>query len=140
PWVLLGFFVLCLAREGISQAPAPPPPPKAELPSISTSPDFSKPSYAGAAKAAPKKLANIWTMHVEQVDGRNIVRATIGKKHEIRVECDVMDYQTQKGIFSAQGKVELSGVSVLCRCDRLTINLHDDRLFLEGKVEVRTFK
>ena len=134
---LLGFVVLLIARDGISQvtAPVPSPPPPTDLgPKALTAP------YPLAAKDSPKKLVNIWTMHMEQVEGRNIVRATIGKKHEIRIECDAMDYQTQKGVFTAQGKVELSGVSVLCRCERLTVILNDDRLRLEGKVEVRTFK
>jgi hypothetical protein len=144
----LSFLALVLVEEGISQVPdakpvvvpdAPLPP---AIPPLTSSPaPLPTIKTDGVeAKDEPKKLINIWTMQMEQVDGRNIVKATIGRKHEIRIECDVMDYQTQKGVFVAHGKVQLSGVSVQCRCDTLTINLNEDRLVLQGKAEVRTFK
>jgi hypothetical protein len=140
PFVVAFFGVLAcaLVQRGISQPPSHAP--KPDSPFLPPVRSVEVPSPFAITKEGPKKLVNIWTMQMEQVEGRSIVRATIGKKHEIRIECDVMDYQTQKGVFVSQGKVELSGVSVQCRCDRLTINLNDDRLVLEGKAEIRTFK
>jgi len=105
--------------------PAPVPPP---------------PSAVVVTTVAPRKSTNIWSIQIEQTDGKNIIRATIGKKSAVRIVCDQVDLQTPRDIFQAQGNVELSGEGVQGRCEKLTINLNEDRLNLDGKAEVGIYK
>ncbi|HWY85244.1 MAG TPA: hypothetical protein VNX28_00895 [Gemmataceae bacterium] len=106
-----------------SQAPVPLPPPAVIVTTV-----------------APRKSGNIWSIQIEQADGKNIIRATIGKKSAVRIVCDQVDLQTPRDIFQAQGNVELSGEGVQGRCEKLTINLNEDRLNLDGKAEVGIYK
>ena len=83
---------------------------------------------------------NIWSIHVEQADGKSVVRASIGKKGAIKIICDQVNLQTASDFFQAQGKVIVSGENVQCRCEKLSINLNEDRLLLEGKAEIGILK
>jgi hypothetical protein len=136
--LVLLVFVGWLAKEVSSQAPAPPI--EVAQPPHGISPPTGLVHVPVAAQEpVSKRTPNIWSMRMEQIEGRNVVRATIGKTSDIRIDCENMDVQTQKGLFVATGKVEISGTNVQCRCEKLTINLHGELLELEGaaKVSVR---
>jgi hypothetical protein len=107
----------------VFQAPAPPPP-----------------SAVVVTTVTSRKSVNIWSIQIEQADGKNIVRATIGKKSAVRIVCDQLSLQTPSDIFQAQGNVELSGEGVQGRCEKLTINLSEDHLILDGKADVGIYK
>ncbi len=55
----------------------------------------------------------------------------------IKITCDQVDLRTQNGLFLASGQVAISGESFECLCERLTIHLHEDRLMLDGKAQVK---
>jgi len=73
---------------------------------------------------------------MEQVDGRNVVRAKLGKKTEIKITCDDLDFQSQKNVLVAKGNVGISAEDIECHCECLTIHLNEDKLLLEGKAKV----
>jgi hypothetical protein len=140
--LVLAIFAFVFARESNSQAPqagSPPfetAPPPLPLPEPSTRLVPIPAASQVPNNAAPKKLVNIWSMHIDQVDGRSVVLATIGKRNAIKITCDSVDYQTQKGMLQAQGKVEISAEDIRCSCDMLTIHLHENRLNLAFKAKV----
>jgi hypothetical protein len=98
------------------------------------------PAPSPAAVAPSKRSLNIWSIHVEQADGKNVVRATIGKNSGIKIICDKVNLQTANDFFQAQGKVVVAGENVQCRCENLTIDLNEDRLLLEGNAEIGILK
>jgi hypothetical protein len=87
-------------------------------------------------RVVAKKPVNLWSIHIEQHDGKDVVRAAIGKKNGIRIACDRVNLQTANDFFQAQGNVLLAGDNLECRCEKLTIRLNEDCLFLEGKAQV----
>jgi hypothetical protein len=108
--------------DKITPLAVPPPPPDPIIPS--------------SGVTAAKKPLNLWLIQIEQTDGKDVVRATIGKRAGIKITCDRVDLQTVNDFFQAQGNVVLSGNDLQCRCEKLTIRLNEDCLFLEGKAHV----
>jgi len=39
-----------------------------------------------------------WSLHVEMVDGRSVVTATVNRKHEFKIVCQSIDLQTVAGL------------------------------------------
>ena len=106
--------------------PAPVPPlQKLSAPPVSLNQPLAKPA------------SSPWALHVEVVEGRTIITATINKKHEFKIVCDSLDLQTDKGTLKASGKVRINGDALQGHCNELSIPLNEDRLVLDGKAEVR---
>jgi hypothetical protein len=130
-WKLIGAVSLLVAlslflvvREVISQAPPPVP---------SIFPNATPEPIVVNQKAKP---VNIWSLQFKQLETKNVIIATCDKKTPIQITSDSVDLQTQKGIFLAQGHVEVSGPEIRCRSERLLIHLHEDHLYLDGKVNI----
>jgi hypothetical protein len=103
---------------------------------VSPSPPPQDATLSGSGGTGTKKPVNLWSISIEQTDGKDVVRATMGKRGGIKLTCDRVDLQTVNDFFQAQGNVVLSGNNLQCRCDKLTIRLNEDCLFLEGKAHV----
>jgi hypothetical protein len=119
-----------LESQEVFQKPTPPP-----SPSIFPAPPQIFEPAPKIAQIVPTK--NIWSIQIEQVDAKNVVKATIAKKYDIKIVCEQVEMESQKGVLQARGKVEISDNSIECRCENLTIRLDDDRLLLRGQAQVK---
>jgi hypothetical protein len=106
-----------------------------------TAPKFADPVQRPATPAIvqqpAKPASSPWALHVEVVEGKTIVTATVNKKHEFKIICDSLDLQTGKGTLKAVGKVRIKGEALQGHCNELAIPLNEDRLVLDGNAEVR---
>ena len=83
-----------------------------------------------------KPLSSPWTFHLEIVDGKNVITAKIGQTVQIRVLCNKVDIQSPGGSIQAQGNVLVNGPDLKATSERLTIQLQDEFIVLEGKAQI----
>src|SRR5262249_24351654 len=81
-----------------------------------------------------------WTLYVEILKGRTQVEARIGKTVKFRVTCAQLDLQAPRGSIQAQGDVKVDGPDLDDKCEKLTINWHDEQVLLDGKVYLKCHK
>ena len=66
---------------------------------------------------------------MEQVEGKEIIRATIGKTNEIKITCDQVRVANAKMAFSWHpARWPFPAKASNAFCERLTIHLHEDYL------------
>lgn len=101
----------------------PPPPP---LPGTTSEP-----------ASAVKPLTSPWSFHLEIVDGKNLITAKVGKTVQFRVVCEKLEIQSPVGSIHATGKVKIQSEALEVSCDRLTIQLNDEAVLLEGTARMK---
>jgi hypothetical protein len=110
-------------------APSSPP-----IPSVGSATGVSV-----APKPAPPKVAPFpWVLRIEVVSGRTQLTAETSKGIQIRLICDQLNLQAPEGLIEAKGGVRISSAGSEATCDRLTITWQDDRITLEGKVQMKS--
>jgi hypothetical protein len=128
------------------QEPVKPAQPLSVKPSGPTDvPQLTKPAAPPTVQISPnqqigEQVAKLkdcaWSLHVDIVDGKTIMTATVNKKHEFRIVCQSIDLQTSKHMLKATGKVQIIGDMMSGNCDHLSIPLMEDRLVMEGGASV----
>jgi hypothetical protein len=84
-----------------------------------------------------KVVSSPWTFHLEIVDGKNLITAKVGKTIQFRVICDKVDMQAPLGNIQAAGNVKISSPGLEALTERMTINLQEDSMLLEGKAHLK---
>jgi hypothetical protein len=85
--------------------------------------------------APPKD--SLWTITVHMKDGKTMLIARARSKDvEFRVQCDAVDLQSPNGSIQARGNVKITAPQLEAASQGLTIQLHDDRLVLDGQAQV----
>ena len=93
---------------------------------------------APASAGAPLKLDNSpWSLQMEIVEGRTLLRARLHKSAEFKVLCDRVEMKAPDGAVQAVGKVTLTGPGVTASCQRLSLPLAADQLVLDGQAEAK---
>jgi hypothetical protein len=111
----------------------PPPPPGPFSPVIGGVP--------GKPRPAPPKVAPFpWVLRVEIVHGKTQLTAETSKGIHIRLMCDQLNLQAPQGMIEAKGGVKLSISGSEAMCERLMITWQDDRVTLEGKVQMKSVR
>jgi hypothetical protein len=78
-----------------------------------------------------------WTFSLSVVKGRTLLTARIGSKVQFRVSCDRLDMQAPSGAIQATGKISLSSAGLDATSEKLTIQLQEDKVVLEGFAHVK---
>jgi hypothetical protein len=116
-----------------AREPSQPPSPSPEPP-ISALPLDSAPVPLGIApKPALIEVKCPWSLHLEVVKGRTVLTAQAGKDARFRIECDQLDLKAPQGSVQARGNVKISNAGLDGSSDRLTVNLQEDQVILEGR-------
>ncbi len=136
-------------------APTPPPSPALKPPAppmpAGTSLYDPPPSLLGSSPLTPprmppppasdpppaKPLSSPWSFHLEIVDGKNVITAKVNKTVQFRVLCDKVDIQSPGGSIQAQGNVLITCQGLEANGERMTIQLQDEFLVLEGKARIK---
>ena len=96
-----------------------------------------------------KPFTSPWTFHLEFVDGKNLITAKVGKTVQFRVVCDKLEVVSPTsfgprarntaatGNIQASGSVKITSQTLEATCDRLTIQLHDEAVRLEGSAHMK---
>jgi hypothetical protein len=74
-----------------------------------------------------------WTLRLEVVKGRTILTAETGKDASFRVDCERLELKAPHGSIQAAGDVKISSTGLAGSSDRLTVNLQEDQVILEGR-------
>ncbi len=126
--------------------PAPKPPNDREtkapaLPSAPPSPavpPMVPPATPMALPSNPPPTApSVWNFQMEITQGRTKLIARVHKQVEFLIVCDRVELKAPDGDVMAVGNVQIQGRGIHANCARMTVPLRDDRLNLEGKVEIR---
>jgi hypothetical protein len=99
-----------------------------------------KPIPATDEKAVYKPLRpdnRPWSVQMETSGGQKVLNARLHKRTDFRIVCDDLDTKTLDGAVVALGKVSFTGPGLKCSCGRLTLNLVNDSLILEGNAEAQ---
>jgi hypothetical protein len=118
----------------IPPAPSPPGPGIADPPPVA--PQTPNPTPGPGIKQAPP-LTSPWTFHLEIVDGKNVVIAKVGKTVSFRVVCEKVELQSPQGHIQATGSVKITSQALEASSDRLTIQLQDEAVLLEGAANLK---
>jgi hypothetical protein len=86
-----------------------------------------------AVKVATTEIKCPWTLHLEIVKGRTILTAETGKAASFRIDCERLELKAPQGNIQAVGNVKISGTGLEGNSDRLTVNLQEDQVILEGR-------
>jgi hypothetical protein len=133
------------APEPAKQAePTPPPPasgPPAAVPPVgSPEPPPPLPGPAPKASASPPPPTPVvcpWTFNLVIVHGRTVLTAKTGDEVQFKVSCDRLDLQAPHGAIQASGSIKLNSAGLEGAAERLTINLHEDRVILDGVARLK---
>jgi hypothetical protein len=118
--------------------PAASPAPPLDVPGPGAPPTGATPKAAEAnVPAAPAKEASSpWTFHLVVVQGRNVLTAKVGGEVKFKITCDRMEMQAPHGAIQATGSIKLTSPGLEGTSERLTINLQDDRVILDGRTHL----
>ncbi len=121
-------------QTGLPSSPLKPDPKTTELPTVPVAPIVPIGQQVAGLKNSP------WSLRIDMIDGQTIVTGTVNHKHTFKLICQNLELNTGKDLLKASGKVAISGDTLTGNCETLGIVLTDDRLILEGGVEVRILK
>jgi hypothetical protein len=111
-------------------SPVPPPPPN-PVPAIGTAP--ASETMVAPPKPPAAEVKCPWTLHLAVVKGRTILTAQAGKDASFKVECDLLELKAPQGNIQATGNVKISSDALEGSSERLTVNLQEDQVSLEGR-------
>jgi hypothetical protein len=118
---------LNVIKASASESSQPPLPPPVSLGSTLPPPVIASPP----AKAIEIKCP--WSLRLEVVKGRTILTAETGKDASFRIDCERLELKAPQGSIQAMGDVKISGNGLEGTSERLTVNLQDDQVILEGR-------
>jgi len=90
-----------------------------------------------SAQPSGKPITSPWTFHLEIIDGKNVITAKVGKTVQFKVNCDKVDIQSPFGTIQAQGNVKVSSLGLEVMGEKMTIQLQEDSMVLEGKAQMK---
>jgi hypothetical protein len=96
-----------------------------------------QPVTAVPTAPAPPPVVCPWTLHLVVVEGRTVLTAKIGDEVQFKVTCDKLDLQAPGGAIQAAGAIKLTSAGLDGSAERLTINLHEDRVILDGQAHLK---
>jgi hypothetical protein len=123
------------------EAIAPPPPGPAAPPAVPPvdgllvtpkTKDPATPPLPAVTPSRPPAAACPWTFQMKVVDGRTVLTARTGDEVQFKVICDRLEMQAPHGSILAVGAIMLSSSGLDGSSERLTINLQEDRVTLDG--------
>jgi hypothetical protein len=106
---------------------SPPSPPRLVLAGSPSLPATAQPGNVNTEVKCP------WTLRLEVVKGRTILTAETGKDASFRVDCERLELKAPQGSIQAVGGVKISSNGLEGTSDRLTVNLQEDQVILEGR-------
>jgi hypothetical protein len=108
-------------------------------PTVAQSPALTQPSAAPPSEPPPAavKITSPWKIYLSIVEGRTVLTAKTGAEVQFKVTCDKLDLQAPHGAIQAAGAVKLSSNDLDGTGERLTINLQEDKVILDGRAELR---
>jgi hypothetical protein len=102
-----------------------------------TSGPEGSPTRAVPAAPAPPPAVCPWTFHLVVVEGRTVLTAKVGGEVQFKVTCDRLDLQAPNGAIQAAGAIKLTSAGLEGSSERLTINLREDRVILDGQAHLK---
>ena len=66
-----------------------------------------------------------------------MITARVGKTVQFKVHCDKVDIQSPFGTIQAQGNVKVTSLGLEVSGERMSIQLQEDSMVLEGKAQMK---
>jgi hypothetical protein len=134
-------------------SPTPPPVPTIPPPGPPSSPAPTEGSIVAPTPSAPPAptpeatppttpapltpVSCPWTFQLKVVEGRTQLTARSGDEVQLQVLCDRLDMQAPNGAIQAAGTIAVTSPGLEATSERLTINLREDRVVLDGHAQLR---
>jgi hypothetical protein len=124
----------------VANVPPPAPPtnpthgPDALVPAASWN---NVPAASPPPPVKPIPTTCPWRFQIEVVSGRTQLTARTGDVVQLQVACDNLDMQAPRGAIQASGAIKLTSPGLEGTGERLTINLPEDKVILDGKAQLR---